>query len=180
MLRIALAAALCLCLAGRAGALEPPVREEAPKAAEQAAPHLLDRFKALAGDWTAEGLDGNSDPQMRIRYEVTAGGSAVVETLWPGGPHEMRTVYFRDGDDLVLTHYCASGHHPRMRAKAMDGNKLVFAFDGASNFDPATDGHMHDAHFVFEGADEIRSRWSFWNEGKPGDHVADMHVKRVQ
>ncbi|GMU42489.1 MAG: hypothetical protein IT479_15790 [Xanthomonadales bacterium] len=180
MLRIALAVALSLVLVDRASALEPP-REEAAKAPEEKpAPHLLDRFKALAGEWSAEGLDGNSDPQMRIRYEVTAGGSAVVETLWPGGPHEMRTVYFRDGEDVVLTHYCASGHHPRMRAKPMEGNKLVFAFDGASNFDPAKDGHMHDAHFVFEGADEIRSRWSFWNEGKPGDHVADMHVKRVR
>lgn len=152
----------------------PPADAQAP------APHLIDRFKALAGEWSAEGLEGNSDPKLTIRYEVTGGGSAVVETLWPGSPHEMRTVYFRDGEDLVLTHYCASGNHPTMRAKAGDGNTLVFAFDRANNFDPAKDGHMHDAKFVFEGADEIRSTWNFWKDGKPGDHVADMHVKRVR
>ena len=142
-------------------------------------PHLLERFKALAGDWAATGLDGNSAPDMRISYEVTAGGSAVVETLFAGTPHEMRTVYHKDGDDLVLTHYCASGNHPRMRATGMEGDKLVFAFDGATNFDAAKDGHMHDAHFIFVGPDEIRTRWNFWKDGKPGDHVADVHVRRV-
>ena len=154
--------------------------ETASPASKQPAPHLIDRFKALAGEWSAEGLEGNSDPKLTIRYEVTGGGSAVVETLWPGSPHEMRTVYYRDGDDVVLTHYCASGNHPTMRAKGSDGKTLVFAFDRANNFDPAKDGHMHDARFVFEGADEIRSTWNFWKDGKPGDHVANMHVKRVK
>lgn len=170
-------AALCMLLmAVPARAEDPP----AAAAAEKPAPHLLDQFKALAGEWSAEGLDGNSDPKARIRYEVTAGGSAVVETLFPGTPHEMRTVYFRDGGDIVLTHYCASGNHPSMRARTMDGNKLVFAFEAANNFDAAKDGHMHDAWFVFEGPDEIRTRWNFWKDGKPGDHIADVHVKRVQ
>lgn len=177
MLRISIAAsALCAFLVAN------PVRAEEPPAgaaAEPPAPHLLDQFKALAGEWSAKGLDGNSDPEARIRYEVTGGGSAVVETLWPGSPHEMRTVYYRDGSDVVLTHYCASGNHPTMRARAMDGNKLVFAFDRANNFDASRDGHMHDAYFIFEGADEIRTRWNFWKDGKPGDHVADVHVKRV-
>ena len=143
------------------------------------APHLLDRFKALAGEWSAAGLDGNSAPNATMRYEVTAGGSAVVETLFPGTPHEMRTVYVKDGDDVVLTHFCASGHHPRMRAKATADGTLVFDYDGALNFDPAKDGHMHDASFTFVGPDEIRSRWSFWQAGKPSEHLADFHARRV-
>jgi hypothetical protein len=170
--RAALGGFLSLALA-----LPLAAQDEAP--AEPSAPHLLDRFTALAGTWSASGLDGNSAPDVKIRYETTAGGSAVVETLFAGTPHEMRTVYYKDGADLVLTHYCASGHHPRMRAKGMEGDKLVFAFDGASNFDPATAGHMHDAHFVFVGPDELRTRWNFWKDGKPGDHVADVHVRRV-
>lgn len=174
---LALALAVSLALAALLQAED--AAPQAP-AAEKPAPHLIDQFKALAGEWSAEGLDGNSDPKLTIRYEVTGGGSAVVETLWPGAPHEMRTVYYRDGDDVVLTHYCASGNHPTMRAKGIDGKTLVFAFDRANNFDPAKDGHMHDAKFVFEGPDEIRSTWNFWKDGKPGDHMADMHVKRVR
>ena len=142
-------------------------------------PHLLDRLKALAGDWSAEGLDGNSAPNARMRYEVTANGSAVVETLFPGSAHEMRTVYVKDGDDVVLTHYCASTHHPRMRAKPSSDGTLRFEFDGAMNFDPARDPHMHDATLTFVGPDQIRSRWSFWLDGKPAAHSADFHARRI-
>ena len=160
--------------------VSPPVfAQSAPAGKPESAPHLLDRFKALAGDWSAEGLDGNSAPGARMRYEVTAGGSAVLETLFPGTPHEMRTLYAKDGDDIVLTHFCASGHHPKMRAKRTTDGTLVFAFDGALNFDPARDGHMHDATVTFVGTNEIRSRWTFWEGGRPAGHVADFHVQRV-
>jgi hypothetical protein len=160
---------------GAAGAAD----AQASPAAADAAPHLLERFKALEGEWSASGLDGNSAPDLRIRYETTAGGNAVVETLFVDTPHEMRTVFYRDGADLVLTHYCASGNHPRMRARAIEGDKVAFAFDGATNFDPASAGHMHDAQFEFVGPDELRSRWISWKDGKPGEHAADMHVRRV-
>jgi hypothetical protein len=143
------------------------------------APHLLDHFKALAGHWAADGLDGNSAPDMKLSYEVTAGGTAVVETLFAGTPHEMRSVYTQDGSDVVMTHYCASGNHPRMRARAMQGKALAFEFDGATNFDPATAGHMHEARFEFVGADELRAQWISWKDGKPGEHVARLHVARV-
>lgn len=155
--------------------------EQPPPATEPAAPapHLIDRFKALEGLWSAEGLEGNSAPDTKVRYEVTAGGSAVMETLFAGTPHEMRTLYTREGDDLVLIHYCASGNHPRMRAKALEGDRLAFAFDGALNFDPKVDGHMHDAEFRFIASDEISTRWNFWKNGAPGDHVAHLHLRRV-
>mgnify|MGYP003352508404 CR=1 FL=1 len=35
---------------------------------------------------------------------VTAAGSAVVETIAPGTPHEMVTVYHLDGDKLADTY----------------------------------------------------------------------------
>lgn len=143
-------------------------------------PHLIERFKALAGDWSGAGLDGNSMPDTTVSYTVTAGGNAVEELLFPGTSHEMRTVYVRDGDDVVLVHFCASGNHPKMRSR-MDGNgDVVFDFDGAINFDPAKAAHMHDARFVFIGPDELTSRWQFWGDGKPAEHVADFHLKRVK
>jgi hypothetical protein len=144
------------------------------------APHLLEHFKALAGEWSAEGLDGNSAPDIRVRYETTAGGNAVVETLFVGTPHEMRTVFHKEGDDLVLTHYCAGGNHPRMRANARHGDTVSFEFEGALNFDPTVAAHMHDAQFVFVGPDELRARWNSWKDGKPAEHAAELHVRRVR
>ena len=74
-------------------------------------------FRALAGDWIAAD-DGEmyKKGDLVARYAVTAAGSAVVETVFPGSPHEMVTVYYSDGPDLVLTHYCMEGNLPRMRA----------------------------------------------------------------
>jgi hypothetical protein len=142
-------------------------------------PHLLDRFKALAGEWSGAGLDDNSMPDASVSYTVTAGGNAVEELLFPGTSHEMRTLYIRDGGDVVLVHFCASGHHPKMRGRLDKDGNVVFDFDGALNFDPTKAGHMHDASFVFVGPNELRSRWQFWEGGKPSEHVANMHFKRV-
>lgn len=145
-----------------------------------AEPHLLDRFKALAGEWSGTGLEGNSMPDAAVSYTITAGGNAVEELQFPGTSHEMRTLYVRDGDDVVLVHFCASGNHPKMRSRMGENGEVVFDFDGAINFDPTKAAHMHDARFAFVGPDELTSRWQFWDGGKPAKHVADFHLKRVK
>jgi hypothetical protein len=126
----------------------PVSAQDAPTAPPVVKPHLLERFKALAGEWSGAGLDGNSMPDTNVSYTITAGGNAVEELLFPGTSHEMRTLYVRDGDDVVLVHF----------AKA---------------------GHMHDASFTFHGPDELTTRWQFWDAGKPSEHVAKLHLKRV-
>ena len=69
-----------------------------------------------AGVRAAEEPAGRLAEPRRDRRLVrtTGGGSAVTETLFPGTAHEMMSVYHMDGDDLVLTHYCAGGNQPRM------------------------------------------------------------------
>ena len=128
----------------------------------------FERFKGLAGDWVAAD-DGEMTKKgdLVARYAVTAAGSAVVETVFPGQPHEMVTVYHADGPDLVLTHYCMEGNQPRMRAKDARGSRFDFAYDGGTNIDPRRDRHMHSASVDFVGADELRTEWTELAEGKP-------------
>lgn len=140
----------------------------AASAAEKAANPAFERFKALKGEWVA----AEDGPMTRkgdlvARYAVTASGSAVVETVFPGSAHEMMTVYTADGADVVLTHYCMEGNQPRMRAKAPAGGRVQFAFDGGPNIDPARDRHMHSAWFEFAGPDELRNEWTEHEGGKP-------------
>ena len=100
-------------------------------------------------------------------YKVIAAGSVVHESMFVGTPHEMVTVYHLDGDDLILTHYCAAGNQPRMKGeKSADANKLVFKFAGGTNLDPAKDAHMHDVTITFVGPDHIRQEWTFYKDGK--------------
>jgi hypothetical protein len=153
----------------------PAVRAAEPGPAPGAA---LEPFKALSGDWVAAS-DGPmfKKGDLVARYAVTASGSAVVETVFPGSAHEMVTVYHSDGRDLVLTHFCMEGNQPRMRATAPAAGRVDFAYDGGTNIDPARDRHMHSATFEFLGKDHVRSRWTELAAGKT-DFVADMDIVR--
>lgn len=149
------------------------------RAAGTPAASAFEKFRALEGDWID--LDGtfNLKDKVAVSYRLTGNGSAVIETMFVGTPHEMTTVYHRDGNDLVLTHYCAGGNQPRMRAKSAAGNVVAFEFDGGTNMDPAKDEHMHSARFEFVSPDEIRGEWFSWAGGKPNpDHVAKLHLGR--
>jgi hypothetical protein len=140
----------------------------------------FDRFKALTGDWvSAEDTDYAKKGDLIARYHLTGGGSAVVEDLFPGTPHEMTTVYHMDGEDLVLTHYCAGGNQPRMRAKAPEGDVVSFAFDGGTNIDPKKTRHMHDARIQFVSENEIRAEWNGLADGKPGMTVKTHLVRKA-
>jgi hypothetical protein len=72
----------------------------------------LERLKKLAGTWVAADKDGKPTDQVVSVIKVTSAGSAVQETLFPGQPHEMVSIYYRVGADLVMTHYCALGNQP--------------------------------------------------------------------
>ena len=170
--RFAILAALVLATGAASAAPVPVAAPARPTSAS------LERFKALAGEWiAAEDGDMVKKGDLVARYAVTASGSAVVETVFPGSEHEMVTVYHADGPDLVLTHYCMEGNQPRMRAKGVQGSRIDFAYDGGTNIDPKRDRHMHSATFELVGADEIRSAWSELAEGKPV-FVARLHLVR--
>ena len=135
----------------------------------------FDKLKALAGDWTK--IDG--DGAVDASYRVTAGGTAVIETLFPGTPEEMVTVFTVDKGDLVLTHYCAEGNQPHMKAlKGGDANAIEFKFDGGGNIHSPKDGHMHEASFAFKNADHLSSTWQFYKDGKPGEKAQFNLVRK--
>ena len=168
---LALLLVLSAVLASGAAAQE-SAKSDAPAAT------AFDRLAALAGDWIdVEGTFGTKD-QVAVLYRLTGNKSAVVETLFPGQPHEMVTVYHKDGNDLVLTHYCATGNQPRMRAKTVTGDRISFDFDGGTNLDPAVDVHMHQTWMEFLSKDEIRGEWIGWDKGKPSDHIVKYHIRR--
>lgn len=60
-------------------------------AAGAPAPAGLERLKALAGEWvSAEDGELAKKGDLVARYAVTAAGSAVVETVFPGSAHPQR------------------------------------------------------------------------------------------
>lgn len=120
----------------------------------------FERMKTLAGTWEGQAAI--------VNYRVASGGSVVEETLFPGTPHEMISMYYVVGGDLVLTHYCAMANQPRMRLdrKASTPDRLVFVFDGGTNFDPAKDTHVHSGVVEWQG-ETLHNAWAVYSAGKP-------------
>jgi hypothetical protein len=137
------------------------------QAPEAPAATAFERLKALEGDWIDPNGDFGTKGAVAVRYHVVGNGTAVVETFPLGTAWEMVTIYTREGQDIVLTHYCTSGNQPRMRARSVAGNRLTFEFDGGANVDPARDSHMHSMWMEFVSDDELRSEWQNWTAGKP-------------
>jgi hypothetical protein len=143
--------------------------------ADDMAAARFEKFKSMAGDWTASGGDGS----VAANYKVTAAGSAVVETLFPGTPHEMVTVYTIDKGDLVLTHYCGAGNQPHMKAiPSGDAQTVSFEFDGGGNIKSPGDGHMHEAKYAFTDADHVKATWVYYQGGKPGKNEEFSLVRK--
>jgi hypothetical protein len=133
----------------------------------------LDALKRLAGDWAGKVKHGEVEHDAAVSYKVTAGGSAVVETIFAGTEHEMVTIYHQDGDDLILTHYCMLGNQPRMRAeRGGAANRLAFKFDGGANIKPEKTVHMHDMVLDLIDEDHVKATWTLYKDGKPGGTTA--------
>src|SRR5262249_16724647 len=141
---------------------------------------MLERLKTLAGTWGMADKDGKPTDQVVSVIKVTAAGSAVHETLFPGQPHEMVSVYYCDGPDLMMTHFCALGNQPRMKADPKSpSNQICFKFAGGSNLDPAKDKHMHEGTVTFIDDDHIQYSGVCLEGGKPAKG-AECKMKLVR
>jgi hypothetical protein len=137
--------------------------------------HML---KSLAGDWT--GTAGKENTPTTVTYRITANGHVVTEILFAGTDHEMMTLYYVQGSDVLATHYCSVGNRPQFKLDSGKSSlkELVFNFDGGNGFDAGKDGHIHDAKLDFNGRNKFDASWSFYSGGeKRGSN--DFHLTRV-
>ena len=125
------------------------------------------RLKELAGKWE---LQSNGQVKGLSTIEVTSNGSVVMEHFVVSGgdhPEEMITMFYLDGDQVKLTHYCAAGNQPTMTGTYSPGtNTLTFHFASATNLKSPDDGHMHHAVVKFVDKDHYRETWTFQKDQK--------------
>jgi hypothetical protein len=183
---IALAAApvLAVALAYSASAdnakpVDPPAA--GPGAVVYDADSAFEFLKTLVGDWErAHGDHQHGGSSRAVTFKVTAAGSSVMETIYPGDPNEMITMYHMDGNDLLLTHYCALQNAPVMKfEKTGKPGEIKFAFFGGTNFDPKVDMHAHEGTFRVKDADTIESTFVTFSDGKENSKVSGT-LKRKQ
>jgi hypothetical protein len=129
-------------------------------------PKELETVKKLAGTWEGKSRMGDKDVPVTITYEITAGGSAVLERSFPGTPHEMISVYTAEGGKVAMTHYCAMGNHPKMTLTKGDEKALAFEMIGTDGLHSASEAHMHAMTISWSDPDHIREQWTSFDGGK--------------
>jgi hypothetical protein len=154
--------------------------DDAPAAKAAPANPQLEKIKKLAGTWVEADKDGKPTDKVVSVVKVTAGGSAVHETFFPGTPMEMVSVYHLDKGDLVMTHYCVLGNQPRMKAAPTSKpNEIKWEFAGGTNLDVTKDAHMHGSTVTFLDDDHIKLEGEAWEGGKPSaSHCGCMTLVR--
>jgi hypothetical protein len=140
----------------------------------------FETLKTLAGTWLAADEDGKPTDKIVSIIKVTSGGSAVLETLFPGQPQEMLSVYTLDGPDLVMTHFCVLGNQPRLKADPKStADQIRFEFAGGANLDPKKDKHMHSATLTIVDSGHIELAGAGWVNGEPAkDMCCGMKLVR--
>jgi hypothetical protein len=123
---------------------------------------------------------GKAGEKVRVEYRLSAGGSALVETLFPGSGEEMVSVYHDQNGKLAMTHYCMLRNQPKMTLVKADGQliELLFASKG-NDIDPAKDKHMHGVSFAITDNDHIVQKWTLFDKGKDAGGVT-LKLARVR
>jgi hypothetical protein len=153
-----------------------------PTVDKQKSAATFEKLKSLAGTWYEANQDGTPSDKIASEVRVTAGGSAVHETLYPGQPMEMISVYHLDGADLVMTHYCVLKNQPRLKADPTSpANQIRWVFVGGSNLDPSKDTHMHSSTVTFVDEDHLELQGEAWENGKPSpEHCGMLKLVRMK
>jgi hypothetical protein len=145
----------------------------------------FDKLKTLAGSWqgpvtaTPPQPDWGDKP-VQVSLRVTSRGNALVHEMKEAGSPDDPTKYdhpvtmfYVDGERLLLTHYCDAGNRPRMAAKiSPDGKTVEFDFldvAGGTEY-----GHMHHALFTMIDANHHTEDWTYM---EPGDKMVRAHLE---
>jgi hypothetical protein len=146
------------------------------------APSARAWLRALEGTWrgTYNWTGARTDRgEMNAAYRVTGNGSALIEDLVQNDKPVMTTVYHLNGNELRMTHYCAAGNQPRLKARSIDLAKNVVRFDFVDITNaPSLDApHVHG--FTIHRVDANHLELEFLFLAKGNESVEHIQLERV-
>jgi hypothetical protein len=142
-------------------------------------------IKTLAGEWEGpvtvpEMPEMSGGKPMHISLRVTSRGNVLVHEMQEAGTpldatkydHPV-TMFYVDGDQLTLTHYCDAGNRPRMTGKiSPDGKAVEFELKDISG---STEMHMQHSVITLIDANHHVEDWTFMIGDKPLHAHFDLH-----
>jgi len=126
----------------------------------------FERMKTLVGAWEGTADMGKGMETIKVIYELTSAGNAVLERFAAGQPHEMVTVYYDSGRKLVMTHYCSLGNQPHMELTNPGESVMKFVLvEKNPGIDSVNETHMHALTLTIDGKDSISHTWMLYDKG---------------
>lgn len=121
-------------------------------------PDVFDSFKTLKGKWRIE-AEGKILP-IEMNYEDGSRGSVVTEQFG-----KELSVIFKEGDKVLMTHYCNSGNQPRLKLKTASAKLIEFETFEVANL--KTPDAPHVKKIIYNIVDEKNMRLELvWKRGQ--------------
>jgi hypothetical protein len=138
----------------------------------------FDRMKSLEGEWEVSVVENGKELSTVSTFRLVSGGSVLMNDLAPGTPHEMVTMFHKDGDDVLATHYCMMNNQPRMRAVSTEQtNAVAFEFKDATNLPNPAAAHMAGVKFIILDSNHHIEEWTVVADGQTSIRRFDFHRK---
>lgn len=142
----------------------------------------LNRIKELAGRWSSTtSMFGKPNEKVYTEYEVTAGGSAVLERIFPGTPQEMVSVYYDDDKGkLAMTHYCIMRNRPILKLASSSEDTIKMDVAKVEGLKSKDDRSMGATTLNFKDKDHFSSTCSGRGKGAEKEAPMTMEFTRVK
>lgn len=157
---------LLICLLAPAAAVFAQDNQPKPADAQADAKKAFAKLKTLSGSWqtTIMGIPIN------FTIRAVSSGTAILHegnTSKEGPPKNEITMFYRDGDRLLATHYCDAGNRSNMEGKLSADEKSI-AFSFLEVVGSTRGGYLKDMVITFVDADHHIAAFTFvMPDGKP-------------
>jgi hypothetical protein len=123
----------------------------------------FEELKKLYGEWKGTTASGGAE---KITYRLIAADTVLLEAWVLSSGREALTVYHRDGDDLIATHYCPRGNQPRLKLTSASAEKrFFFEFVSATNLPDADATHQHRFEIQIHSPDSFTRGETYISKG---------------
>lgn len=140
----------------------------------------FEQIKSLTGTWNGSGVMHGKEEPVSVVYRTSSGGSIVIETVFPGTPQEMVSIYYEKDGRLVMTHYCMLKNQPELALMKSDGGRLEFDLVGGTNMDASKDMHMHSLTLTIKDGDNMVQEWTPFENGTAKEEPTTLNLTRAQ
>jgi hypothetical protein len=134
------------------------------------------QLRSLVGDW--QGVYEGTP--IKVRYSVTADGSALMLVEQPGDSSSMITMFSIDGDHLLATHYCSARNQPQMVTGTPGNleNGITFSLARVTGLKTPEDWHNTGLTVRQDDNGHLTHQWTYLYKGSSGMRV--FHFARMK